>query len=132
MVKPTYVNYILNYKKEFKEVFNYRKLPMDNSSAEKIIKPFVVNKHRCRFYVSPEGANGAAIIYLMMLSAQENKLTAYMYMKYVLERLPNTNPDNEEEQRKLLSYSNELPSYLNQLSKSEIKKLLKEGVASKK
>lgn len=134
MVKPTYmkaVNYILNHDKEFMEVFNYGKLPMNNSSAERIIRPFAINKHRCRFYVSPNGANSAAIIYSMMLSAQENKLTAYMYMEYVLERLPNIRPDNEEELRKLLPYYSELPSYLNQLSKSEIKKLLKQGTASK-
>ena len=62
----------------------------------------------------------------MMLSAQENKLAGYMYMTYVLERLPNINADNEKELRKLLPYNKELPKYLKKLNKSEIKKLLKE------
>lgn len=132
-VKPTYmkaVKYILNHEDEFMEVFNYGKLPLDNNIAEQIIRPFAVNKHRCRFYVSPKGADGAAIIYSMMLSAQENKLAGYMYMTYVLERLPNIKADNEEELRKLLPYNKELPKYLKKLNKSEIKKLLN-GTAPK-
>lgn len=124
------VNYIVNHEKEFMEVFNYGKLPLDNNIAEQIIRLFAVNKHQCRFYVSPKGADGAAIIYSMMLSAQENKLAGYMCMTYVLERLPNIKADNEEELRKLLPYNKELPKYLKKLNKNEIKKLLN-GTAPK-
>ena len=133
MIKPTYmkaVNYILNHEKEFMEVFNYGKLPLDNSAAERVIRPFAVNKHRCRFYVSPEGAGGAAVIYSILLTAQENKLSGYMYMKYILEILPNIDLENEVELRKLLPYNKELPSYLRQLTKNEIQKLLKDKPAS--
>lgn len=133
-MKPTLlkaIKYMFNHQKEFGEVFNNPKVPFDNSSTERSIRPFVVSRNRCKFYTSPKGAQAAAVIYSLLLSAEENKLSAYMYMTYILERLPNINPENEEELRKLLPYHEGLPTYLRQLTSKEIKEL-KKGIPRQK
>ncbi len=133
-MKPTLIkaiNYELNHEKEFREVFNNPKVPFDNSSAERVIRPFVVSRNRCKFYTSPKGAQAAAIIYSLLLSAEENGLSAYMYMEYVLERLPSIDPSDEVEIRKLLPYNKDLPKYLRQLTAKEIKEL-KKGIQRQK
>ncbi len=133
-MKPTLlkaIKYLMNHEKEFSEVFNNPKVPFDNSSTERAIRPFVVSRNRCKFYTSPKGAQAAAIIYSILLSAQENKLSPYMYMTYVLERLPGIDPTDEEEIRKLLPYNKELPRYLRQLTAKEIKEL-KKGIPRRK
>lgn len=133
-MKPTLIKaikYMMNHEKEFYEVFKNPKVPFDNSSTERAIRPFVVSRNRCKFYTSPKGAQAAATIYSILLSAQENKLSPYMYMEYVLERLPSIDPSDEGEIRRLLPYNKDLPKYLRQLTAKEIKEL-KRGIPRQK
>ena len=50
-----------------------------------------------------------------------------MYFTHLFENLPKLDLTNKEELRKYLPYSQELPSYIRTLSKSEIKAILNEA-----
>ena len=118
------INYVLNYREELMEFINDARIPMDNSSCERSIRPFVVIRNRCKFSVSPKGAHIGAIIYSLVITCIENKQNPYMYLAHLFEELPNIDLNNETELRKYLPYSQELPDYTRILSRIEIKAIL--------
>lgn len=118
------VHYVLNHREELTEFINDARIPMDNSSCERSIRPFVVIRNRCKFSVSPKGAHIGAIIYSLVITCIENNRNPYMYLTHVFENLPNIKLNDEAELRKYLPYSQKLPKYTRTLSKSEIKAIL--------
>lgn len=118
------INYVLSHREGLIEFVKDARIPMDNSSCERSIRPFVVIRNRCKFSVSPRGAHIGAIIYSLVITCIENKRNPYMYLTHVFENLPNIDLNNEVELRKYLPYSQELPDYTRTLSKSEIRAIL--------
>lgn len=121
------INYVLNNRDALTEFIKHGDVPISNQATEQAIRPFVVIRNRCKFYVSPKGATVSAMIYSLVITAIENRIHPYLYFTYILEKLSNMDLGNEEELRKLLPYSKELPEHTKILSKSEIEKILKQN-----
>lgn len=49
------------------------------------------------FSNTPRGARGSAIMYSVVETAKENKLSPYHYLLYLFETLPNIDLNNKEE-----------------------------------
>jgi len=118
------INYALNHQEELMRCIENGYIPLDNSSCERSIRPFVVIRNRCKFYVSPRGADASAKIYSIMITCIENKINPYMYFTHLFENLPNMDLKDSDSLRKLLPYSGELPAYTRILTQKEIKAIL--------
>lgn len=118
--------YTLNHKEGLLACTEDGRLPLDNNSCERSIRPFVVIRNRCKFSVSTSGANASAMIYSIMITCIENNQNPYMYFTHLFENLPKEDLTNETSLRKYLPYSHELPDYTRTLSKQEIRAILKE------
>lgn len=118
------INYTLNHQEELMRCIENGYIPLDNSSCERSIRPFVVIRNRCKFYVSPRGADASAKIYSIMITCIENKINPYMYFTHLFENLPNMDLTDINALRKLLPYSGELPDYTRILTQKEIKAIL--------
>lgn len=122
------ISYTLNHKVELMRFIEDGLVAPTNNITEQSIRPFVVTRNRCKFYVGTNGAEVSALIYSLVITCQLNRIDPYMYFTYILERLPSMDLSNEEELRKLLPYSDELPEYVRTLTKKEIRELCKKQV----
>lgn len=120
------INYVLNNRKELTLFLYHGCLSMTNLICERAIRPFVVIRNRCKFYVSTHGADTSAKIYSLMITATENGLNPYMYFMHIFKELPNLDLDNPDVLKSYLPYSDELPSWTKKMNNSEARKILKE------
>lgn len=103
------LGYASNQRKELSEFLNNGKIPLTNSLAERAIRPFAVHRKNWLFADSVEGAKANAVMYSLIESAKVNKLNIYKYINYLLEQLPQLETPTEEELKKYLPWSQELP-----------------------
>ena len=75
----------------------------DNNACERAIRPFVVGRKNWMLSGSPAGAEASAAWYSLIETAKLNGVEPYLYLCYVLARLPDS--DNPEEYRFLLPWS---------------------------
>lgn len=85
------------------------RLEISNNRAERAIKPFVIGRKNFLFSKSPRGATASAITYSMIETAKANSLNTFYYLKYLFEKLPNIDLDNQEELDQLLPWSDSIP-----------------------
>jgi len=78
------------------------RIPIDNNFVENGIRPFVVGRKNWLFSGSPAGADASAGLYSLIETAKANGLEPYWYLRYIFERLPYA--ENDEDFRKLLPY----------------------------
>lgn len=78
-------------------------LEIDNGVAERKLKPFVIGRKNWLFMGSVNGANAGATIYSLIETSKANGINPYSYLKYILEKLPYCNVDQERE--KLLPWN---------------------------
>lgn len=119
-------NYLINQEEGLYQFLNFGMLPMGNNITERSIRPFTVNRNRCKFYVSTKGADASALAYSIAITCIENKISPYGYFLHILKKLPNMDLNDKEELRKLLPYSSELPDYLRLMSPYEAKQKVRE------
>jgi transposase len=103
------IGYCLNQWDKLKTFLKDGRLELDNNRAERSIKPFVIGRKNFLFSNTPRGATASARIYSIVETAKENQLNPFTYLKYVFERLPNVDIQDESEIDKLLPYSDDLP-----------------------
>jgi len=65
------------------------RLEMDNNSAERAIKPFVMGRKAWLFSNTPKGAESSAILYSIVKTAKGNRLKPYPYLVWLFEQMPN-------------------------------------------
>ena len=88
----------------------YGKIPLDNSSAERAIRPFAVHRKNWLFADTVAGAKANAVWYSIIESAKVNNLNIYKYINYLLEELREQEGEQKEENiEKYLPWSDELP-----------------------
>ena len=63
-------------------------LPIDNNRAENAIRPFVVGRKNWLFSNTQAGAHASAVLYSLLETAKANGREPYLWLRYVLERLP--------------------------------------------
>ena len=83
-----------------------REIQMYGFRAERSIKSFVMGRRSWLFSCTPDGATASAILYSIMETAAESGLHPYQYVKYLLEKLPDSTTANLDS---LLPWSETLP-----------------------
>lgn len=68
---------------------------IDNNLVENAIRPFVVGRKNWLFSVTPEGAAASAALYTLIENAKANGLEPYWYLRFLFERLPHAQSEQE-------------------------------------
>lgn len=76
----------------FKIFLEDGRLEMDNNSAERSIKPFVIGRKNWLFSVSTRGAESSALIYSIVETAKNNNLVVEKYLLYLMNNFVNIDP----------------------------------------
>jgi transposase len=87
-------------------------LEIDNNSAERSIRPFVVGRSNWLFSASTKGAESSALIYSITETAKNNNLVVEKYLLYLMNNFSNIDPQDKGSLLKLLPFSKELPESL--------------------
>ncbi len=82
-----------------------------NNAVEQAIRPFVVGRKNWMLSGSPAGAEASAGWYSIIETAKLNGVEPYLYLRYILSRLPES--DNPEDYRELLPWNVPRESLLN-------------------
>ena len=85
------------------------RLELDNNRSERSIKPCVIGRKNWLFANTPKGAKASATIYSIVESAKENGLNPFNYLKYLFEKLPNIDIQDQSAIDELLPWSSTLP-----------------------
>ena len=110
--KSAYGKAIIYANNQLPKVKNYLmdpRLNIDNNSAERSIKPFVIGRKNWLFSNTPKGAKSSAMIYSIVETAKENNLRVHEYLNYLLTQLKDMESYPEEELDKLMPWSENLP-----------------------
>lgn len=84
------LNYSLNQKEGLESFLYDGSLDISNNLVEASIRPFAVARRAWLFADTPEGARANAIMYTIVETAKLNNLHIYNYLKFLLEKIPNT------------------------------------------
>ena len=111
------ISYAVNLKNDLFNYINDGSAEISNNRGERMIKPIVIGRKAWLFSNTKSGAKCSSIYYSLIESAKLNYLDIHEYLEYVLDELTNINNPKEEDYRKLLPYSKELPSRIRCKSK---------------
>ena len=89
------VNYTLNQWHRLIVYLDHGEVTPDNNLAENAIRPFVVGRKNWLFSGNPEGAEASAAMYSLIETAKANGLEAYKYLRYLFEKLPFAETEDE-------------------------------------
>lgn len=103
------INYCLGQWDKLIAFLQDGRLELDNNRSERSIKPFVIGRKNWLFANTPRGAQASAIVYSIVETAKENGLNPFHYLKFLFEKLPNLNPQDENALDQLLPWSDTLP-----------------------
>lgn len=84
------VNYAQNHKEQFLTYLEDGRCSFSNNLSENSIRPFTVGRKNWLFSDTPKGAEASATVYTMVEMARAHGLNIYKYLKYLLDRLPDT------------------------------------------
>ncbi|MCK5819194.1 MAG: transposase [Psychromonas sp.] len=76
-------------------IFNGWTIAIGNNSAENAIRPFVVGSKNRLHSSSVNGANASEAIYRALELAKSNGHDTYVYMKFIIEKLPLVKSDDQ-------------------------------------
>ena len=79
--------YSLNQEEYLRVFLTDGKVPMDNNTAERAIRPFTLGRKNWVNVDSIRGAEASAIMYSLVETAKANGLRVYEYLEYVLTEL---------------------------------------------
>jgi transposase len=100
------IAYALNHWDKLVRYLDNGFITPDNNMAENAIRPFVVGRKNWLFSGNPAGAQASATLYTLIETAKANGLEPYHYLKFLFDKLPLINTENEKECKSLL------PQYL--------------------
>ena len=96
----------------FKTFLEDGSLEIDNNSAERSIRPFVVGRNNWLFSASTKGAESSALIYSIIETAKNNNLVIEKYLLYLMNSIGNIDPMDKVSLLKILPFSKDLPEDL--------------------
>lgn len=104
------LTYAVNQKENICKFLDDGRIPMTNSKAERVIRPFAVHRKNWLFADTVDGANANAVYYSLIESAKVNNLNIHKYINYLLDVLPQLEGEHAEKDiEKYLPWSKELP-----------------------
>ena len=104
------VTYALNQKDTLNHFLLDGRIEISNNRAENAIRPFVTGRKKL-FADTQRGAKASAIVYSMIESSKANQLNPYMYLVFLLTKLPCLKELSSESLKPFLPWSVELPSW---------------------
>lgn len=105
------VTYALNQKETLNNFLLDGRIEISNNRAENAIRPYVTGRKNWFFADTTRGAKASAIVYSMIESAKANQLNPYMYLVYLLSKLPGLKELTQESLTPYMPWSPELPSW---------------------
>jgi len=81
------LNYSINQEKYLKVFLEDGEVPIDNSAAERAIRPFCIGKKNWVLINTVRGAGASAMLYSIAETAKANGLNTYAYFEYLLTKL---------------------------------------------
>jgi transposase len=103
----TAVTYCRNQWEKLVTFLEDGRLDLDNNSSERSIKSFVIGRKNWLFANTVKGAEASAVIYSIVVTAQESGLNPLAYLTYLLEQLPNATTSALDD---FLPWSDKLPA----------------------
>lgn len=82
------VTYLANNWSKLERYVEQGYLPIDNNTAERAIRPFVIGRKNWLFNDTPKGATASAQLYSLVETAKANGQEPYAWLRHALERLP--------------------------------------------
>lgn len=82
---------------------------IDNNTAERAIKPFVIGRKNWLFANTPAGANASARLYGLIETAKANAIEPYGYLAHLFTELPQRNIEAGDPVDNLLPWNVDLP-----------------------
>ena len=89
------LQYCINQEKYLRVFLEDGNVPIDNSAAERAIRPFTVGRNNWKLIDTIHGAQSSAIIYSLVETAKANNLKVYEYLKYLLSEIPQHMDDTD-------------------------------------
>lgn len=83
------IGYCLNHWVALTRYLADGRLLIDNNTAERCIKPVVIGRKNYLFAGSHDGGRRAAIIYSIIETCKANGINTFLYLKWVLSKIPN-------------------------------------------
>ena len=104
--------YCLNAEKYLQAFLDDGLIPIDNSAAERAVRPFTVGRKNWQLIDTVNGAQASAVVYSIVETAKANNLKPYEYLKYLLTELPDRldKKNSELNLDDLLPWSSDLPA----------------------
>jgi hypothetical protein len=84
-------------------------LEVDNNSAERAIKPFVIGRKNFLFANTAKGAKSSTHIYSIVETAKANKLVVERYLVYLFDNLSKIDIKEDENLESLMPWSDKIP-----------------------
>ncbi|WKY46607.1 IS66 family transposase [Eubacteriaceae bacterium ES3] len=108
------LNYSLKHQTVLENILLDGQCELSTNIAEQQIKPFVVARKNFLFCKTANGAKASATAFSLIQSAKLNELNPYEYLKFLFERLPDINCDDEVALEPFLPWSDQLPEICRQ------------------
>ena len=105
------LKYAIQEEEKVMRVFEDGRLELDNSLAERTVKPFVIGRKNWLFSDTPRGAKASCTLYSIVQTALQNGLIPFEYMKYLLEEMPGK-ALKDSFLDSLLPWSDTIPDYV--------------------
>ena len=105
----TAVRYCLDLWKELTNFLLDGRLYIDNNISERSFKPYAISRKNFLFCNTPKGAFASAIVFSIIETAKGNGLKSFEYIKYLLEKLPNSDVNDQAVLDSLLPWSSAIP-----------------------
>ena len=111
--KSAYGKAIIYANNQLPKVKNYLldpRLDIDNNSAERSIKPFVIGRKNWMFSNAAKGAKASSLIYSIVETAKVNNLRVHAYLQLLFTELKDMDEISDHNLDMLMPWSDELPS----------------------
>ena len=110
------VRYTLDAEEKLKRFLDDPSIPIDNGSAERLIRKVSTGRRAWLFCDTPDGAKALALFYSIVATAQLNNANDYYYVKYLCEHIPGgllgpIRQLSDEELEALMPWSEEYKAY---------------------
>jgi transposase len=105
------VTYAMNQKDSLNNILLDGRIELSNNRAENAIRPYVTGRKNWLFADTTRGAKASAIVYSIIETAKANQLNPYMYLVYLLSKLPGLKELTKESLTPYLPWCPELPPW---------------------
>lgn len=112
--KSAYGKAITYANNQLPKVKNYLldpRLDIDNNSAERSIKPFVIGRKNWLFSNTAKGAKASSLIYSIVETAKVNNLRVHAYLQFLFSELKDMDEITSQALDALLPWAADLPNY---------------------